>query len=94
MNGRRLPYVWDYDIDETRFRKLLSGTLRIDGLDRRWAAVRLIEHAPYREVVRLLGYGGIVEGWPEWRPHVRSKRCRRGFDFLTQWLQEKHPELL
>ena len=25
MTSRRLPYVWDYDIDEDRFREMLAG---------------------------------------------------------------------
>jgi len=89
-----LPYVWDYDISEDQFRELLAGRLTIGRLDRRWAGVRLLEYAPYREVVRLLGYRGLVDGWPEWKSHVRSPAARRGFDFLVSWLQEKHPELL
>lgn len=92
--GKRLPYVWDYDIDEGRFRQLLAGELRIGRLDRKWAAVRLIEHAPYAEIVRLLGFGQLVRGWPEWRGFVRSKSRRRGLDFLVAWLPRAHPELL
>jgi len=90
----RLPYVWDYDIDERRFRQLLSGELCIGRLDRRWAAVRLIEYAPYAEIVRVLGFRGLVRGWPEWRGFVRSKSRRRGLDFLIEWLPKTHPELL
>ena len=89
-----LPYVWDYDINEEQFRAMLGGRLTIGRLGRRWAGVRLVEYAPYREVVRMLGYRGIVEGWPEWRRHVRSPAVRRGFDFLVQWLQQNHGELL
>lgn len=90
----RLPYVWDYDIDEGRFRQLLAGELRIGRLDRKWAAVRLIDHAPYAEIIRLLGFRGLVRGWPEWRGFVRSKSRRRGLDFLVAWLPRSHPELL
>lgn len=50
----RISYVWDYDIDETVFRDILAGRSKLGRLDRRWAAVRLLEYAPYREVIRLL----------------------------------------
>jgi hypothetical protein len=93
-SGNRLPYVWDYDIDERRFRQLLAGELRIGRLDRRWAAVRLIDHAPYADIIRLLGFRGLVRGWPEWRSFVRSKSRRGGMDFLVDWLPRAHPELL
>jgi hypothetical protein len=56
--------------------------------------VRLIEYAPYREIVRLLGFRELVKGWPEWRRHVRSDGRRRGLDFLCAWLPQHHPELV
>ena len=90
----RLPFVWDYDLDEGQFRRLLSGDLTLGRLDRRWAAVRLLEHAPYRDIVRLMGFRDLVRGWPEWRGHIRSESRRRGFDFLVAWLPEHHPELV
>jgi hypothetical protein len=91
MSARRLPFVWDYDLDEAQFRRLLSGELTLGRLDRTWAAVRLIEYAPYREIVRLLGFRELVKGWPEWRAHIRSESRKRGLDFLVAWLPEHHP---
>jgi len=90
----RLPWVWDYDLSEEEFRALLAGERTIGRLNQRWAAVRLIEYAPYRDIVRLLGFPRLVTNWPQWRAHVRSKSRRRGLDFLAAWLQEHHPELL
>ncbi|OGR90488.1 MAG: hypothetical protein A2V88_13055 [Elusimicrobia bacterium RBG_16_66_12] len=90
----RLPYVWDYDIDESQFRALLAGELRLGRLDQRWAAVRLLEYAPYREIIRLLGFRRLVAGWPLWRRYVRSPGRQRGLDFLVEWLPAHHPELL
>jgi hypothetical protein len=90
----RLPYVWDYDIDEQQFRRMLAGELRLGRLDRKWAAVRLLEYASYADIVRLLGFRELVRGWPEWRPLLRSKSRRRGLDFLVAWLPRNHPELV
>ena len=92
--GDKLPYVWDYDIDENVFQDLLEGRSRLGRLDRDWAAVRLLEYAPYQEIVRRLGFREIVAGWPRWRPRIRSESRRRGFDFLVRWLPEHHPDLL
>ncbi len=89
-----LPYVWDYDIDETQFRALLDGELTIGRLDRDWAAIRLLEYAPYPEIVRLLGFRQLVEGWPAWRSHIRSRSRQRGFDFLAEWLPVHYPGLV
>jgi hypothetical protein len=92
--SHRLPYVWDYNIDENQFKEILAGHQRVGRLDRDWAAVRLLEYAPYREIVRLLGFGALVRGWPTWRSKIRSQSRKRGLDFLVEWLPEYHPELL
>lgn len=91
---RRLSYVWDYDINEDTFDELLAGRQTLGHLGRDWAAVRLLEYAPYKEIIRKLGFPALVEGWPRWRPRIRSEARRRGFDFLVRWLPENHPELL
>ena len=92
--GKHPPYVWDYDLDEDQFRDLLLGKVTIGPLDRRWAAVRLIEYGTYEELVREIGFRGIVENWAEWRPYVRSESRKRGLDFLVDWIPRRHPELL
>ena len=89
---QRLPYVWDYDLDNQQFREILDGQLVIGRLNQDWAARRLLEYGPYEEIIRLLGFPRLVQNWPRWRPLIRSESRRRGFDFLVKWLSEKHPE--
>jgi hypothetical protein len=89
-----LSYVWDYEMDEAQFRDLLDGKKTIGRLDSNWAAIRLLDYAPYPDIVRLLGFKRLVDGWPKWRLHVRSKNRQRSFDFLAKWLPENHPELV
>jgi len=92
--SKRLWYVWDYEIDEATFQAMLDGEVTLGRLGRDWAALRLLEYAPYREIVRRLGFPVIVQDWSHWRPRIRSEGRQRGFDFLVEWLQDKHPELL
>ena len=94
MGNASSPYVWDYDIDEATFADILAGRTRIGRLDQDWAVVRLLEYAPYPEIVRRLGFAQLVAGWPRWRPRVRAQNRRRGLDFLVTWLPDHHPELL
>ena len=94
MTSSRLPYVWDYEINETQFYEILHNRLTLGRLDQDWAAVRLLEYASYPEIVRLLGFQALVEGWPVWRSQIRSQSRKRGFDFLAEWLPRHHPELL
>jgi hypothetical protein len=91
---KRLPYVWDYDLDEVQFRDILEGRLTLGRLDQDWAARRLLEYASYEEIIRLIGFSRLVNNWPRWRERIRSESRKRGFDFLVKWLPEKHPELL
>ena len=90
----KLPWVWDYDIDDEQFRRMLGGQFCLGRLDRDWAAVRLIEYAPYSEIVAMLGFRDLLAGWPRWRKRIRSEGRRRGLDFLAEWLPAHHPELL
>ena len=94
MDREKPAYLWDYDIDEAAFREILAGRKSLSRLDRDWAAVRLIEYAPYDEIKRLIGFKDLVEGWPRWRNRVRSKTRKRGLDFLVAWLPQHEPELL
>jgi hypothetical protein len=94
MTDQRLPYVWDYDLSKAQFSEMLAGRLTIGRLDRDWAAVRLLEYAPYIDIVRLLGFRALAQDWSKWRQRIRSQSRRRGFDFLVEWLLEHHPELI
>ncbi len=91
--GGNLPYVWDYDIDADQFQEILAGKRTIGRLDQDWAARRLLEYAPYAEIIRLIGFCKLIENWPRWRNHIRSQSRKRGFDFLVSWLPQAHPEL-
>ncbi len=90
----RPAWLWDYDLDEAAFRALLAGERTIGSLDRTWAAVRLLEYAPWPQIVQFLGYRALIEGWPGWRARIRSASRRRGLDFVAEWLPRHHPELL
>jgi hypothetical protein len=92
--SRHLPYLWDYDLDEKEFLAILKGEKTLGRLDQDWAAIRLLDYAPYRDIVRLLGFRALVEGWPRWQDKVRSPSRRRGLKFLVEWLPTHHPEKL
>jgi len=89
---QRSSYLWDYDISETQFRAMLDGREDLGRLNQDWAARWLLEYAPYAEIVRLIGFRRLIENWPRWRHRIRSESRRRGFDFLVEWLPQKHPE--
>ncbi|MBI3960386.1 MAG: hypothetical protein HY328_16350 [Chloroflexi bacterium] len=92
--GKRLWYVWDYDIDEATFQAMLDGEVTLGRLGRDWAVIRLLNYAPYREIIRRLGFPALAQDWSRWRDKLRMKERRRGIDFLVQWLPQHHPELI
>lgn len=86
------PYwLWDNDLKEDEFLQILSGRETVGRRDRTWAAVRLLEYAPYEDILRFIGLKAIVKHWPEWRARVRSTSRKRGIDFLVDYLA-RHPE--
>jgi hypothetical protein len=89
----RPTYIWDYDIEETQFKDILAGKQVLGKLDQDWAARRLLEYAPYKEIVQQIGYARLVKYWPRWKDGIRSVSRKRGLNFLVQWLPKKHPEL-
>lgn len=91
---QKARYVWDYDITQEQFDAMLDGRFQDGHLNRDWAAVRLIEWAPYREMIQRIGYQGLIEGWPVWRNRLRSEQQRQALDFLVAWLPSHHPEVL
>lgn len=90
----RLSYLWDYDLSESDFADILQGHKKLGHLDEAWALCRLLEYAPYTDILRLLGFKKLVESWPMWKNAIRSRSRERGLTFLVQWLPKHHPELL
>ena len=86
-------WLWDCDLDEKEFEAILSGRVQKGRFNQDWAAARLLDYAPYPDILRLLGAKAIKEKWPIWRGRVRSASRRRGLDFLAGYLA-KHPEKL
>jgi len=74
MPANRLPWVWDYEIDELELRALPAGERTIGRLDQHWAAVRLLEYGSYRDVVfsaiRRRGLDFLVAWHPEHHPEL------------------------
>ena len=87
MATQTKPYwLWDVNLDEQEFEAVLSGRLTRGRRNQTWAAVRLLDYAPYSDIRRLLNKEDLVANWQCWRPRVRSARRRRGLDFLVSYL--------
>ena len=89
-----LSYVWDCDLSLEQFEKILNDELRLGHLDSDWAAVRLLDYAPYGDIEHQIGFKRLVKTWSRWKNKVRSQTRKRGLDFLVSWLPKHHTELL
>jgi hypothetical protein len=83
--GVRYPWLWDVEMDNPEFDAILAGRGARPGFDQRWALVRLIDYAPYREIKRLLRRSDFQRLWPEVSFRVRSPSRRRGMEFVARW---------
>jgi hypothetical protein len=86
-------YVWDYPLTGEQFEAILRGDLHHERFSQAWAAVRVLEYAPYAEIRRLIGFPLLIAKWADWRSGVRSRQRREALDFLIVWLPANHPEL-
>lgn len=91
---KTLPYVWDYNITPQQFSDMLAGSLTIGRLDRDWALLRLLEYAPYEEIIRRVGMNTLLKEYPRLRNRIRSASRKRGMEFLIRWVPSHHPEWL
>jgi hypothetical protein len=89
----RFPWLWDIQMDNTTFESILRGQGSRPPHDRRWAMLRLIEYAPYRDIRRLLPREEFLREWPSMAHRVRSRTRREGMDFLYQRLRNKAPHV-
>lgn len=89
-----MTFLWDYNIDEPTFRKILSGEMTMGHFDTLWAARRVIEYATYKEIVELIGYKTIARDWQRLREGIKSQTRKRGLDFLVAWLKTHRPDLV
>ena len=61
INQHRAKYVWDDDLTQDEFDRILAGDTTDGVVNRDWAAVRLIEYAPYDFMIRHIGYAQLFE---------------------------------
>jgi len=86
--AKKYPWLWDVPFGNERF----DAALRGDGAwpyDERWAMIRLIDYAPYRDLRRMLPKQRFVEMWPEIREKIRPREIREGMDFYYQRLKQQ-----
>lgn len=83
--GRRLSFLWDYDLSQEDVRRILrEGT----PTERGWLIGRILEHAPWEEIWRYLTPEQIERDFEHLR--FRSPRERELWAYaLKRWLCDR-----
>ena len=86
MSAEKYSWLWDVDMDAARFQRTLAGQEHSDFFDQQWALIRLIDYAPYPDILRLLPRRAFVQLWPQIESRVRSDARRAGMAFVRERL--------
>jgi len=86
MSAEKYSWLWDVDMDAASFQRTLAGQERSDFFDQQWALIRLIEYAPYADILRLLPRQAFVNLWPQIEGRIRSATRREGMAFVRERL--------
>ncbi|MCL2104707.1 MAG: hypothetical protein FWH21_06605 [Kiritimatiellaeota bacterium] len=85
--ARKYPWLWDTDMGNARFDEYLTQA-EMSSYDARWAMLRLIDYAPYRDLQRMLPIQRFLTMWPQISTKIRPRELREGMDFVHQWITQ------
>ncbi|MBA4386468.1 MAG: hypothetical protein C0404_00720 [Verrucomicrobia bacterium] len=80
-------WLWDVDMDRTAFMDILNSETPAGSFDTKWALARLIDYAPYREIISLLPRNVFLRLWPDVCGMIRSPSRREGMDYVYNRLK-------
>ena len=86
MSAEKYSWLWDVDMDATGFQRTLAGKEQRSFFDQQWALIRLIDYAPYADILRLLPQSAFLKLWPQIEGRIRSATRREGMGFVRERL--------
>lgn len=77
--------LWgDYQLTTEEFNAILRGEKTIGWLNQEWAISRLLQHANYYEVRKLLTLSEIFQTWPKVKKTIKDQSLVKGYEFLLR----------
>jgi len=73
-------------MDAACFQRMLAGQEQGPFFDQQWALIRLIDYAPYADILRLLPRQAFLKLWPQIEGRIRSAMRREGMAFVRERL--------
>lgn len=76
--------VWDYDLSENEFERILAGEVKIGNFDQDWAISRVLENCNYYDAMSLIPYAILRSRWEHVKGKLFNKSIKSGYEFLLQ----------
>ena len=76
--------LWDYNISEEEFIKMLDADIKPGGFDRLWAERRAVEGLSYYDLLAIVGLKRIARDWEKLKPRLRNQTRVRGIEYVLR----------
>ncbi|HPI03677.1 MAG TPA: hypothetical protein PLB12_03550 [Candidatus Goldiibacteriota bacterium] len=76
--------LWDYNITEDEFIKMLDSEIKPGGFDRLWAERRAIEGMGYYDLIEIVGLKRIARDWDMLKATLRNKTRVQGIEYVIR----------
>lgn len=76
--------LWDYNITEYKFMKMLDSDIKPGEVDRLWAERRAIEGMGYYDLIEIVGLNRIARDWDKLKKILRNKTCIQEIEYVIR----------
>lgn len=76
--------VWDYELSQDNFEKILSGKHSLGQLDQSWAISRVLENLNYYDAMSLVSLDTLKKSWPAVEGKLFKQSIKKGYEFLLR----------
>jgi len=74
--------VWDYNLLQSDFEKILKGEKVVGKFDQPWAIKRVLENLNFYEAMAIIPKSLFISNWYKIRTKIFNQSIIKGYDFL------------
>lgn len=74
--------VWDYNIEQSDFEKILNGEKVMGKFDQPWAIKRVLENLNFYEAMSIVPKSLFISNWNKIKLKIFNRSIIKGYDFL------------
>ncbi len=76
--------VWDYQLSQSDFERILAGESSLGQLDQSWAISRVLENLNYYDAMSLVSLDTLKQSWSTVEGKLFKKSIKNGYEFLLR----------